>query len=350
MLRFIAYSIIIYFICKETLTEAVKLITNLNIAIIGENIGNSKKVKESEYILKIPAYISKRVTNSKLVKNSYREMIDEIKLLVSNYIKLPDDQKAIYQRRAKMQSRQIDYIECIDYKYGNIPVVLLRISEHKKGLDGYLESETRKNIQPEDKVGSENNFVLLYPVIESKNGEDSNFWYIFVYDDPRKEDGDILDTVKLVIKKVLNLKTEHIKPRKLSEDLKKNYKINNMLVKYVTQYKKSDDDTTLKDFHVSTSVTETYSSSYTNIPSNVVEGFIQEEPEGFCKRVINFSLDGDKTIKITDLHKDCANGFQQTIEQSYNYEVLVDKTDDIYNIKYIFDAIEPLISRFLVNE
>ena len=278
-------------------------------------------------IQKIPAYISKRVTNSKLVKNSYREMIDEIKLLVSNYIKLPDDQKAIYQRRAKMQSRQIDYIECIDYKYGNIPVVLLRISEHKKGLDGYLESETRKNIQPEDKVGSENNFVLLYPVIESKNGEDSNFWYIFVYDDPRKEDGDILDTVKLVIKKVLNLKTEHIKPRKLSEDLKKNYKINNMLVKYVTQYK-----------------------SYTNIPSNVVEGFIQEEPEGFCKRVINFSLDGDKTIKITDLHKDCANGFQQTIEQSYNYEVLVDKTDDIYNIKYIFDAIEPLISRFLVNE
>lgn len=317
---------------------------------MGENIGNSQKVKETEYLLKIPAYISKRTTDSKLVKKSYREMIEDIKQLVNNYIKLPEDQKVIQQRKAKMHSRQIDYIECIDYVYGNIPAVLLRISEHKTGLNGYVESVIRKDIEPDDKVGSENNFVLLYPVIESKNGEDSNFWYIFVYDDPRKEDGDILDTVKLVIKKVLNLKTEHIKPRKLSEDLKKSSKINNMLVKYVTQYKKSDDDTSLKDYHVSTSVTETYNSSYTNIPSDVVEGFIHEEPEGYCKRIINFSLDSNKVIKITDQHKELANGFQQTIEQSYNYEVLVNKTDNIYDIKYIFDAIEPLISRFLINE
>src|SRR5690606_31942540 len=100
--------------------------------------------------------------------------------------------------RNKTLKTAIEAIDFFEYNIGDIPSVLLKIKAYTTNLyDGYFETEDEKiNFEKENRLGSENNFVLLYPVIDGVVKRAYHF-LVLVYDDPHKRGDELLKISKL---------------------------------------------------------------------------------------------------------------------------------------------------------
>lgn len=66
--------------------------------------------------------------------------------------------------RNKTKKTVVSNIAYQDVQIGNVPALLLKISAFNTNMyDGYFEANEKIPITKENKLGSENNFVLLYP-------------------------------------------------------------------------------------------------------------------------------------------------------------------------------------------
>lgn len=115
---------------------------------------------------------------------SYHDMIQMIKDKLSKF-----STPISSSNRNKTKQTVINGITYQDITIENVPALLLRISAFNTNMyDGYFEANEKIQITKDNKIGSDTNFVLLYPRIKGLSAETYTcFFLLMAYEDPTKD-------------------------------------------------------------------------------------------------------------------------------------------------------------------
>lgn len=317
----------------------------------------SKKdsILNSNKRIRIPVYVSEMVESpSTDAFQSYDEMIARIENLIDNFNQKSEDDKFVLGRKYKCKVRTIRAIDTFKFKYGDVPVLLLRISEYKTGItDMFVETVEKKQVGSTDKVGSDYNCALLYPIINRRGLDYSNNWLIFVYNDPGKEDSEVITTVKAVLKVALNLKIQHVKSHKANEEIQRTGIIPQMAVQYVTITNKDNDRVELAGYRVSSKSVTTEYLEFEHIPAADVETFVNSPKDtNYFRRKIKVSLKNHKELKYDHIMDENYQTVKDAIEESFNFEKEIsnEKIKEMYEPAFITNVIGEAVRAYLSNE
>lgn len=233
--------------------------------------------------IKIPAYISEPITNNAEVVETYEEMIEDMVRKIDSYNNRDNEHKVGSKLRGKSITKQIYHIDFDRYYDGDVPIILLRISEKKKGFtDLTIEPAVRENssiITQDDILATQYNCAVLYPNIDNRGGEISNNWITFVYVDPGKTDRDIISTIKTTLQRVLGLKIKNVKSNAANELIQKEGLISKLKVQYVIVYNNDNESLDIRGEQISSTIKEVKKFEYQDIPSEDVERFVNRQNE-----------------------------------------------------------------------
>lgn len=306
--------------------------------------------------IKIPAYISEPVTNPVEVFHTYAEMVTDMVHKIDSYNNRDNEHKIGSKLRGKSITKQIHHIDFDVYQDGDIPVILLRISEKKKGFtDLAVEAAERENpsiISQEDALATQYNCAVLYPNIDNRGEEISNNWITFVYVDPGKTDKDVISTVKTTPQRVLKLKIKNVKSNAANEMIQREGLISCLKVQYVVVSNNENENLDIRGQQVRATVKKIKNFEYQDIPSEDVERFVNRQNEcQYSERKISVSLAENQELKY--IHK--VNEEQviaDAIEQVYNYEtdMLARDFPRMYNSDFVLEKVRGAARQFFSNE
>lgn len=306
--------------------------------------------------IKIPAYISEPITNNAEVVETYEEMIEDMVRKIDSYNNRDNEHKVGSKLRGKSITKQIYHIDFDRYYDGDVPIILLRISEKKKGFtDLTIEPAVRENssiITQDDILATQYNCAVLYPNIDNRGGEISNNWITFVYVDPGKTDRDIISTIKTTLQRVLGLKIKNVKSNAANELIQKEGLISKLKVQYVIVYNNDNESLDIRGEQISSTIKEVKKFEYQDIPSEDVERFVNRQNEcQYTEREISVSLADNQELKY--IHKiNAEQVITDAIEQIYNYETDMLRTDfpRMYNSDFILEKVRGAARQFFSNE
>ena len=128
-----------------------------------------KETKEKSYNIKVPVYTTTMLDQTVgLFENvSYNDMIQMIKGKLSKF-----STPISSSNRNKTKQTVINGIAYHDITIEDVPALLLQISAFNTNMyDGYFEANEKIQITKDNKIGSDTNYVLLYPRIKGLSAE-----------------------------------------------------------------------------------------------------------------------------------------------------------------------------------
>jgi len=126
---------------------------------------------QKSYNIKVPVFTTtmKDDTEKLFGKITYSDMLDVLKTKINDF-----RSEISFANRNKTKQTVISKIAFTEHILGaeNVPCLLLQISAYTTNFyDGYFEAGEKIAIQRDNKLGNENNFVLLYPIIKGFNSQ-----------------------------------------------------------------------------------------------------------------------------------------------------------------------------------
>jgi hypothetical protein len=311
-----------------------------------------KKLKS--YIIKVPVYSSEIFTKGQDLFGgvTFIDMINHAKRKIEEY-KSHDD-KVSRNKRNKVQKREIDKVEGIDCKIGTRPCLLLQISAYDTNLsDGYVETDRKVQLGENDKIGSENYFVLLVPnIIGLDSNNYKHQWIILVYEDPHKDTQEIIGTAKLVLHKILGISTANIKLPEILEDLRKMKKTPELSLNFLAiSNEENEVDTKYRKYLVGSKVRKQKEEKFENLPFTETEEVINDTSyeDEYQKRTIKITV-GKKEYRITKDQKLEAEGkLNEAVEEIYNESIVISEEELklIYETDFIVEKLTPILQNYL---
>lgn len=305
--------------------------------------------------IKVPIYISSILEDAIY---SYPEMCRNIKNVIDDYNNLPPDDKLSITQRAKLKQKVIKFIHYDQYGFGEnnaIPALLLRIEEFKRNnKDMYIQASTateQRDIAFDDRVGSNYNYVLLYPLIRYlRNGGVENRWVAFVYNDPSKEDTDIKTTIYSVLSKILGLSVKMVIRESTRRRLCQTSAFPKVTASYVTVDNRPGDRTNLQHFEVSCKSSRKV--VYENLPQQELMQLMNETPNDAISKQITVQFSKNESVKMKYELNDAQVLMQTLIEESNGYEIALtqEEVDAMHEAPNVKHHLGEIITRFLCNE
>lgn len=314
------------------------------------------KPKEKSYKIQVPVFSTEIIEEGNvLFSDTYQNLISAIKQKLNDY-----DGRLSFENRNKTQRTVVSKINCTDHTIGDIPCILLQISAYSTNLfDGYFEDEERHQFEKENRIGSDNNFVLIYPVItglESCNY--TRYFLILVYDDPNKEDSNhLIRIAKYIAKDILSIPVKNIKPKTVLDELRNVGNIPELQVKYYGIYNSENDvDVKFQEYHVGGRIKKSKTNNYKNMPFEMISDLLAETDDSGeyqTKRTI-FRI-GKKEFRITrQLIKDAEEQYSETAEKVFNAAIGITQSElennTIYQPDYIIHKLSGVISNYVSSE
>lgn len=160
---------------------------------------------------------------------SYNDMIQMIKGKLSKF-----STPISSSNRNKTKQTVINGITCHDITIEDVPALLLQISAFNTNMyDGYFEANEKIQITKDNKIGSDTNYVLLYPRIKGLSAETYTCYFLLlVYEDPPKDNGEVCRLAKIVVNKILEIPIQNIKMPMIFDELKDISTIPELQIKY----------------------------------------------------------------------------------------------------------------------
>lgn len=305
--------------------------------------------------IKVPIYISSILGDAIY---SYPDMCQRIERLIEAYNNRTPEEKLSVTQRTKLKQKVIKFIHFDRYGFGennSIPALLLRIEEYKRNnKDLYIENSNtleQRDIALEDKIGSNYNYVLLYPLIRyCDNGGVENRWGAFVYNDPSKEDKDIKTTVYSVLSKILGLSVKMVIRETTRQKLRRTHTFPKVTANYVIVDNRPQDQTTLTHYEVSCKTTR--KKTYENLPNEELLTLMNEQPEDAVSKKITVQFNKNENVKMTYELNEARLLAQTLIEETNGYEIALEPEEvatmhEAPNVKH---HLGDIITRFLSNE
>ncbi|WP_370402899.1 hypothetical protein [Tenacibaculum dicentrarchi] len=310
------------------------------------------------YKLKVPVYISIE-KKDELKTINFEELKFSKELLINNIIdkinQFNEKNIPITKRnRNKTITQNIEKVEFENISFSEDSSLLIRITSFTTNhFDGYVEKEKRVKLQKTDKIGSKNHIFILYPHVFGTNKLKFK-WIILLYEDPNKNNNEIVNASKMVLKDILDIETKNIKLNDIISRLGKNKIIPELSLK-LSSFEFDEND---EDYHFNEYVLESKSSKiketiYKNIPLDKVKKIIEDTKifKFFSKRSLKI-INGKQQFKLEqnsiDEIKDKIN---QVAEESYNFSTVISsneiENDEIYKTSFIIKKLQPVIENYL---
>jgi hypothetical protein len=306
----------------------------------------------TKHKIKVPIFSSeiKDINESGLFEtHNYDSLIAYVKKQISLFI----DQKTVItdSRSNKVKEMQISNIQYTDSTFENIPILLLKITAYNTNLlDGFVETEKKMELKSTDKVGSDTNFMLIYPSIFGPSSNKFTYQFkFFVYDDPTKESYEIISICKLVSKKILNIPVKNLKLENILKELKVNNVLENVEIQLSSQTEEVEDlELKLTDYLVKSKVSKIIKNNYTNVPTEKFEKLLHQSEGNFIKRTLKV-LKNKREYRITqEKHKRDLNKLSNTIEEIFNTEYDLNQNDlnNLFDENFILKNLRAALTDF----
>ena len=314
------------------------------------------KPKEKSYKIQVPVFSTEIIEEGNvLFSDTYQNLISAIKQKLNDY-----DGRLSFENRNKTQRTVVSNINCTEHTIGGIPCILLQISAYSTNLfDGYFEDEERHQFEKENRIGSDNNFVLIYPVITGLESHNyTRYFLILVYDDPNKEDSNhLIRIAKYIAKDILSIPVKNIKPKTVLDELRNVGNIPELQVKYYGIYNSENDvDVKFQEYLVGGRIKKSKTNNYKNMPFEMISDLLAETDDSGeyqTKRTI-FRI-GKKEFRITrQLIKDAEEQYSETAEKVFNAAIGITQSElennTIYQPDYIVNKLSGVISNYVSSE
>ncbi len=307
---------------------------------------------EKTYSIHIPAFISERnEVEGGMFDFTYDDMIQLAKSKINDHNQLSGS--IVTGIRNKTKKRIIDNVNISEFKSGKIPYLLLQISAYNSNFEGQLVK--KKSIMPieqSDKIGSTNNYVLLYPQLSVNDDVKYYNWIVLIYDDPNKNSDDNISNAKTLMRSILKTPIRNIKLKRFINDLKKTeQKPFISLTLTAINYDADMISDELLVYQISSKSTSKVEFEFLNMPFQDIEALIFNKFENkFRNKVLKFRI-GRREYKINQDLNDFKEDYESTVEQHFNFSTSVKESNmkSIYEEEFIVNLMEQALHEYLTN-
>lgn len=300
--------------------------------------------------IKIPSLI---ISEMEQHYNNYNGMVQDVMNKIDSYNNRHPSDKIQMPYRGKTKRKTIKHIHTARYVIGNVPTIQLCIEEYEDGQgDMYIEKRGEHlSVLSQDKVGSSKNYALLYPFIENRDGISFCKWLVLIYATPDKDDSDIINTVKIVVTKVLGFLFKYVLPTNVNG----NRIVPKLEVKYTTIRNIDNEQLDLRNKLLSAKETNVRSIEYENLSMDEAQGLIDNH-EGigqFCKRKIKIFLDPNnkKSYKTISTKRNENGEISDVVVANYSYPIEVEdaREETLYDQRRMKERFVEVIANYLRN-
>ena len=279
-----------------------------------------KETVEKSYNIKVPVYTTTMLDqNVGLFDNvSYHELILMAKERISKF-KSPISSSS----RNKTKRTVVSNIECHDVNIGDVPSLLLQVSAFTTNMyDGYFEAEEKITITKENKIGSDSNFVLLYPRIKGLSSDSYTcFFLILAYEDPTKDSGEVSRLAKIIANKILDIPIQNIKLPMIFDELKDIHTIPELQIRYRSIIDAENDvDVKYREYLVTQKLEKKKEKNFKNIPYETMIQLLsdQTDNEDYQHKDTKITI-GRKEYRIKrELAEEAHEELNETAEKIFN--------------------------------
>jgi hypothetical protein len=310
------------------------------------------KLSETQYQIHIPIFISERnKIEGFMFDYTYNHMIESIKVKVLAHN--ASSRSIVTPIRHKTIKRVIDEIMLTQSAFGDTPYLILQISAYNSNIEGQIiKKEKVLNIEQADKVGSNKNFMLLYPQISITDDVKYCNWVVLVYDDPDKKTDDNISNAKTLMRYVLDAPIKNIKLKKFIEDLKGTDMrpfINLTLTNVSFDEDRVSDK--LAVYQISSKSTSKVEYEFHNMPFEDMESLILDDFENkYLRKILKFRF-GRREYKINQNLTEFRETYDSSVEQHFNFTQSIPESniESLYESEFMTGLMERVLSDYLTN-
>lgn len=310
--------------------------------------------KEKSYVIKVPVYTTEMIENANDMFGgiSYEDMLNFLRKKINSF---KENKGSIdFENRNKTRRTVINGIDFSEHKAGETSGILMQISAYSTNLyDGYLEAEEKINFKKDYKIGSETNFVMIYPVIKGIDRTNYlRYFIVLIYEDPTKNNEEIAKIAKAVLNKVLNIPIANIKLPTILEELRSIGTIPELQIKYSAIYNHENDvDLKYREYLVSGKLKKQKEDNFKNMPIDKIEDLLNEpEEEDYQKKEAKLIV-GKKEYKISkELINEADQTLKETAEKVFNATTSITENElnnFVHDKEFIFSKLTPILENFL---
>lgn len=313
-----------------------------------------KKEKEKSYNIKIPVFTTtmRDDTEGFFGKITYLDMLNALKSKINDF-KI----EISFENRNKTKKTVISKINYTEHILGQVPCILLQISAFNTNFyDGYFEADEKIPIQRDNKLGNENNFVLLYPVIKGLSIQNyTNYFLVLIYEDPTKDNGEVLKIAKNVVNKILNIPIQNIKLPTILDEIEQLPTIPELQIKYFAMYNSDNDvDVKYREYLHSGKIKKLKEDYFKNMPYQTLSELLSEPDDKEYQRKETKLIIGKKEYRITkELMNEASDELKETAEKVFNATTSItqDELDNkVHNQDFIIEKLSAVLANYLSNE
>ncbi|MEI6091955.1 MAG: hypothetical protein WCR42_15995 [bacterium] len=322
--------------------------------------------KMKEYKIKVPVFLTEKNKGN----FSYESVISRIETELKHYNSSEQIPRIAFKRQNKTQQKVISSINSHKFILGDddlkVPALFLQVTTYNTNLlDGYTEQDgTIKVFDNKTKLGSEKNFMIMFPNL---NGYPPNYeanWLVFVYIDTNKMDSEMINTAKLVVNSVLHLNNIQITREDILSKIKK-IKVPILKIRYTGVDINDEVDERFINFLVESKTRKDKSETFKNVPFELANQIIDAEYpiDEYQNREVKF-IYGNSEYKLTKklseslpneynefdvLVNEARNIFNEAAEHTFtdSFALFEDELSKMYNKDYIIDKISPIITNYI---
>jgi len=313
--------------------------------------------KEKSYLIKVPVYTTEMIENAQDLFGgiSNENMLSYLRNKINSFKETGGT--VDFDNRNKTRKTVINGIKFTEHKAGETSGILMQISAYSTNLyDGYLEAEEKINFKKDYKIGSETNFVMIYPVIKGLDRTNYlRYFIVLVYEDPTKNNEEISKIAKAVLNRVLNIPVANIKLPTILEELRSIGTIPELQIKYSAVYNHENDvDLKYREYLVSGKLKKQKEDCFKNMPVDRIEELLNEpEEEDYQKKEAKLTI-GKKEYRISrELINEASEALKETAEKVFNASTSITEeelSNQIHNTEFIFSKLTPILENFLSTD
>jgi hypothetical protein len=264
-----------------------------------------------------------------------------------------------FENRNKTKKTVISKINFTEHILGseNVPCVLLQISAFNTNFyDGYFEADEKIQIQRDNKLGNENNFVLIYPVIKGINSQNyTSYFLVLIYEDPTKDNGEVIKIAKNVVNKILNIPIQNVKLPTILEEIEKIKTIPELQIKYFTIYNSDNDvDVKYREYLQREKIIKSKEDYFKNMPYQTVSELLAEPDDAEWQRKETKLIIGKKEYKISkQMINEAKEELKESAEKIFNMTTSItqDELDNrVHNQDFVIEKLNAVLINYLSNE
>lgn len=313
-----------------------------------------KDPKEKSYNIKIPVYTTTMLDQTIGIFEdvSYLDMVQMVKNKLDKF-----SNPISFSNRNKTKQTVINNIVCHDINIENVPALLLQISAFNTNIyDGYFEANEKIQITKDNKIGSDTNFVLLYPKITGLSKETYTcFFLLLAYEDPTKDNGEICRLAKIVVNKILNIPIQNIKLPMIFDELKDISTIPELQIKYRSiVYCENDIDIKYREYLCTQKFEKKKNRIFRDMPRETMIEMLSDktEDEDYQQKDTRIII-GRKEYRIKrELINEASKELKETAEKIFNATSAISQNEletKVHNIDFIVEKLSSVLINYLNN-